>query len=101
MKPFSGGGAGNPPAPNQKNKPGRGVRRRRSNQEDHTGTWHSPQQTSEMVDLAGMTAVHNVTSRQKQHSLEERVVQDMQQGAGETHGRHCWETHAESERSHT
>ena len=85
MKPFSGGRPEIAAAPIKK---------------DRAGTWHSPQQTSEMVDFAGMSAVQNVASRQKEQSLEKRVVQDMQQRAGETDGRHCWETRAESERSH-
>ena len=85
MKPFNGGRPEIAAAPIRKSQ---------------AGTWHSPQQTTEVVDLASMSAVQNVTSRQKKQSFEERVVQDMQQGPGKTDDRDGGRARAQSECSH-
>ena len=55
-----------------------------------------------LVDLAGVSAVQNITRRQKKQSLKERVVQDVQQRSGKANDRHYGSDAAESpSRSHT
>ena len=72
-KPFSGGSPRN---------------RRRADQEGRAGDRHALEQSAQPIEFARAGGVQHRSGAEEQQALEDGMVDDVQQAAGEAEGRH-------------